>query len=138
MTTFLERVNENERKVLEYLAESWSDEVNCYFFKGIAEQTKLEIKQVRRACRSLKKKGYAEFVRGLFDDDGMVAGSGYCATRKGAALISPCDVCGDLATYDYNVEEDGTQTSNDDEKTRHIRECEEHYKKSPKLNPVLL
>ena len=109
MTTFLERVNENERKVLEVLAEEWSSETNCYFFKGIAEQTKLDIKQVRRACRSLKKKG-----------------SGYCATRKGAALISPCDVCGDVNTFQY------------DHNGQTVRECEEHYKKSPKLNPVLL
>ena len=126
MTTFLERVNENERKVLEVLAEEWSSDTNCYFFKGIAAQTKLEIKQVRRACRSLAKKGYTEFVRGLFDDDGMVAGSGYCATRKGAALISPCDVCGDVNTFQY------------DHNGQTVRECEEHYKKSPKLNPVLL
>jgi hypothetical protein len=57
---------------------------------------------VRRACRSRAKKELAEFLRGLFDEDGMVAGSGYGATLKGAALINACDICGGLAVYDYD------------------------------------
>ena len=79
-------------------------------------RTDLTLKEVRRSCRSLKKKGLAEFYRGLFDEDGKAAGSGYCATRKGASLICPCDICGDLAMYDY----DGKL------------ECENHYGKSTK------
>ena len=51
-------------------------------------ETKLEKTQVRRSVRSLARKGLAEFVRGLFDDDGMVAGSGYCCTRAGKELAA--------------------------------------------------
>lgn len=110
------KINEKEKKVLEFLAQEWSSDMNCYYFRGIASTTKLTIKEVRRVCRSLARKGLTMYVRGLMDDDGMVAGSGYCATRKGASMMSPCDVCGDLAMYEY----DGKL------------ECENHYKQSTK------
>ena len=110
------KLNENEMTVLRCLVDSYSeDEPRFMYFRGIAADTKLDVKVVRRAARSLARKGLAEFARGLFDEDGMVAGSGYGATRAGAALISPCDVCGTLATYEY----DGK------------RECDDHYGKSP-------
>lgn len=48
--------------------------------------------------------------------NGDAAGSGYWITYTGESVISPCDVCGDVATYEY----DGK------------RKCEEHYKQSPK------
>jgi DNA-binding MarR family transcriptional regulator len=72
---------------LEVLAEIYDHESNCYFFRHIAAETGLEITQVRKACRSLARKGLAEYLRGLFDEDGMVAGSGYCCTKAGAELI---------------------------------------------------
>lgn len=127
------KINENERIVLEVLAEEWNSDSSCFYFKGILSRLKglkneLDLKQVRRACRSLAKKGLAQFVRGLFDEDGMVAGAGYCATEAGVAMITPCDVCGRLATYDYEVDEKGEQTMNDGQR---VLECEEHYKKSP-------
>lgn len=107
--------NKNELKVLTKLAEATPGGELCVSFSYLQEEG-LDYKAVRKACRSLKKKGLAEFHRGLMDDDGMAAGSGYCVTRAGEAFISPCDVCGDLATYSY----DGKL------------ECEEHYKQSPK------
>lgn len=86
------KISEKEKAVLTVLAEEWGDEQNCLFFRGIVsrlERTplKLDLRQVRLACRSLARKGLASYERGLFDDDGMVAGSGYCATRLGADLI---------------------------------------------------
>lgn len=38
---------------------------------------------IRRVVRSLARKGYTEFVRGLMDEDGYLKGSGYAVTRKG-------------------------------------------------------
>lgn len=81
------KLNENEKKVLICLQSIWQDEANCMYFRGISEDTKLEIKQVRRACRSLLKKGLTEYIRGLFDEDGMVAGSGYCCTDAGNKVV---------------------------------------------------
>lgn len=132
------KITENERKVLSVLAEEWNSDMNCYYFRGIVSKLKdeLDLRKVRLACRSLARKGLASFERGLFNDDGQVAGSGYCATRAGAALINPCDVCGDVITYEYDVDAKGLafHEKGFDESTRKkIRECDEHYKKSPKL-----
>lgn len=87
MTSGEIKVSERERKCLEVLAAEYSSEANCMYFRYIVKETGLELHQVRRSVRSLARKGLAEYHRGLFDDDGMVAGSGYCATEKGAKLI---------------------------------------------------
>ncbi len=134
------KITEKERSVLSVLAAEWNDDYPCFYFRGIVSMLKglpneLDERQVRLACRSLARKGLAKFERGLFNDDGEVAGSGYCATRAGAALMSPCDVCGDLATFEYNVDEKGEHSYEPDDPL--VRECETHYKKSPKLNPSL-
>lgn len=126
MTT---KINEKERVVLEVLADSYApEEWGAYSFAPLSKKTSLDVKEVRRACRSLARKGLAQYERVLVDGDGVPAGAGYRATEEGAALICPCDVCGARATYEYNVEEDGSFTMNDDEKTRLVRECEVHYK----------
>ena len=95
------KISERERKCLEVLAEIYGDESDCYYMRYIAKSTGLEIVQVRRSVRSLARKGLAEYVRGLFDDEGMVAGSGYRATKAGAMLINPCKICGKhIAEFD--------------------------------------
>ena len=81
------KLNENEKKALECLAEEYGSEQNCMYFRTIAEKTKLDLKQVSRACRALRKKGLAEYMMGLFDDEGKAAGSGYCATEEGVKLL---------------------------------------------------
>lgn len=83
----LKTVSEREREVLKVLVASMYDgEPAVMYFHLIANELKLEIPQVRRACRGLKRKGYADYVRGLMNEDG-VAGSGYCATISGVQLI---------------------------------------------------
>ena len=130
------RISDRERKCLEQLVEWYGDdERNCVYMKGIAAQTGLDMAQVRRSVRSLARKGLAEYQRGLMNEDG-VAGSGYCATEKGAALLNPCDVCGRLAVYDYTVNDDGEQLTIGQMvakmKGRSVLECEEHYQVSAK------
>lgn len=130
-------ISEKERIVLEVLAEEFSGEANCFYFRGIVSRLKglkneLDERQVRIACRSLARKGLAEFQRGLFDQDGMVAGSGYSATEQGAALISPCDDCGNLAHYDWEEDAQGNkgwEADFDESTSRNIRKCEVHYVK---------
>jgi hypothetical protein len=127
-------LNENERKVLSALAEDYDDlEWRAWYFRGLVADTKLNLSQVRRACRSLAKKGLAKFERGLFNEDGETAGSGYRATRLGAALMNPCDICGDLASYDYEIDASGLnewKVGFDEKTRRRIRECGSHYKQS--------
>lgn len=123
------KLNEKELEVLRCLAEAYhpdEDEWGAYGFKALSSITGLDAKNVRRACRSLARKGLAAYERGLWSDDGP-AGAGYRATEEGAAYIFPCDVCGKRATYEYNVEKDGSFTMNDDENTTEIRECGQHY-----------
>jgi len=81
------KINEKEEKCLRALAEYYDADANCMYFRGVVEQTKLELKEVRRAVRSLARKGLAQFERGLFDDDGQVAGSGYRCTLEGVNFL---------------------------------------------------
>jgi DNA-binding MarR family transcriptional regulator len=85
-------VSEREHKCLAVLAEIYDEESNCYYMRHIAKVTGLDLVQVRRSVRALARKGLAEYVRGLFDEDGMVAGSGYCCTRAGFELINAAGV----------------------------------------------
>lgn len=83
------KINENERKVLEQMVKTNANhgDTHYMYFRVLADYTGLDLKQVSRACRSLKKKGLAEYMRGLFDEDGRAAGSGYGATADGEKLI---------------------------------------------------
>lgn len=82
------KLSEREEKVLNVLAYYRDDEEErCVYMKTIAEETKLTVVQVRRSVRALARKGLAEYHRGLFDEDGKVAGSGYCASEEGMAFI---------------------------------------------------
>ena len=72
----------NETKVLALLA-SGGEDFGVMSFAGIAHYIKLNRKEIRRACRSLKRKGLAEFHRGCWTEDGEPAGSGYGASPAG-------------------------------------------------------
>ena len=80
------KINEKEKKVLIHLLTLYGEDANCTYFRFIVEGTGLTLKEVKRTCHSLAKKGLAEYVRGLMDDEGFVAGSGYCATEAGRKL----------------------------------------------------
>lgn len=79
------KLTSNERAVLRVLA-GISD---GYYkpFAPIARTTGLDRNVVRRACRSLKRKGLADFLAGLWTEDGEPAGAGYAATPEGRELI---------------------------------------------------
>ncbi len=85
-------LNDNERKVLKALSDAYSAyEEFCYLnFAGISKRCgDLDRKVVRRAARSLTRKGLAEYGRGLWTDDGELAGSGYCCTKAGSLALPP-------------------------------------------------
>lgn len=136
----IRKVNEKERKILEKLADEWHpDEWHAYSFKSLAKQTEMDVKDVRRACRSLARKGLAVYERVLVDMDGIPAGAGYRASEEGAALISPCDLCQKRASYDYHVDAKGLSDWDkgyDKTTERRVRECEDHYKQSAANPPM--
>lgn len=131
------KINDNERKILERLIE---DEECAYYFKSLTGDG-MDIKAVRGACRSLARKGLAEYHRGLFNDDGMAAGSGYGITAEGMAFIQPCDLCPRRASFDYEMDATGKYkwTVGFDEKTSiRKRECDLHYKSIRAEQPAML
>ena len=83
-------INPNERKVLRALYAIYSEyDGFCFLkFRSLSRRTKLNRAEVRRSARSLKRKGLAEFGRGLWTEDGEVAGSGYACTKLGATVLA--------------------------------------------------
>ena len=78
-----------EKKVLALLAKvTRTDGEICVGFEYLSGmEYNFDVKEVRRGCRSLRRKGLAEFYRGLMTEDGQVAGSGYCISSKGCDLV---------------------------------------------------
>jgi len=136
------KLNENEERVLKHLAEGYDSsgwgEGSYWSFDPIARNLNIERRLVRLACRSLARKGLAEYARGLFNVDGEMMGAGYGATLAGASLFNHCDNCDQLTRYEYNIDAktgEDTYISDKNEGVVHIQECEEHYKKSIKRTP---
>lgn len=77
-------MQKDHEKVLDFLANNTSEEA-CFGFDPICKATRLPRNRVRFICRHFRRKGWAEFYSGLFNDDGRVAGSGYCITKAGVA-----------------------------------------------------
>lgn len=82
-------LNDNERKVLRALARGYNEYEDFIYsgFQSLARRTRLARKEVRRAARSLKRKGLAQFQSGLWTEDGELAGSGYACTSAGYEMI---------------------------------------------------
>lgn len=79
------KISDNQKQVLECLASYGDDHVP--YFKTIAQLTGLDYRHARIACRALARKGLTELQRGLMDDDGMLAGSGYIITKEGLNFV---------------------------------------------------
>lgn len=87
-------LNDNERKVLAALYKSGLcyDEF-CYLsFNGLVLATPLDRATIRRACRSLARKGLAVYGKGLCRESGEFAGAGYAITKAGSALCRVVEV----------------------------------------------
>lgn len=73
-----------ERKCLKALIDLLKDSAPGFYtcFSPICKKTGLSRKVVRRAIRSLDRKGFTEYARGLCDEDGEFRGAGYRPTEK--------------------------------------------------------
>lgn len=86
------KLNSNEKKVLEALVTYDGPEGQYYVsFATISSDIGLDRKMVRRACRSLARKGLAEYQRTTWRDEG-VGGAAYGATKEGCAAIETATV----------------------------------------------
>jgi hypothetical protein len=79
------KLTANCTKVLAKLCSGGEDW--CFPFAPIMRDTGLDRATVRRACRLLKRKGMAEFHRGLWTEDGNLAGAGYSASPAGRLAL---------------------------------------------------
>lgn len=55
----------------------------CLHFKTIQKYTGYDRRTVRLHVRRLARKGFAEYAKGLWTEDGYPAGAGYCITEAG-------------------------------------------------------
>jgi hypothetical protein len=92
-------ITEKEEIVLKVFGElTPEDEEYCLFMNYVSDECGFK---VRRFVRSLARKGYLELIRGLFNDDGMLAGSGYTLTNEGRQYLK------NLKKHDikYNIDQ---------------------------------
>jgi dienelactone hydrolase len=80
-----------DRPILQYMEEmrpsgfrrhEYAFQLVCFVHEPVITKD-----MARAICRSLTDRGYAFYMRGLFTEDGEVAGSGYGITEKGAAYL---------------------------------------------------
>lgn len=84
METESPRLSDMQAKCLHALASGTAPHGEmCWPFRPIEEATGLPRKDVRRSVRALFRKGLAEFHKGLCNEDGYFAGSGYCISLVG-------------------------------------------------------
>lgn len=81
-------ISEREMKALNALAGIYGSEYGYLAFKSIARRSGLDPSHVRRSVRALARKGLAEYGKGLWTDDGELAGSGYRCTDAGFKAAS--------------------------------------------------
>jgi hypothetical protein len=90
-TQMPKKLSQTELHVMLFLLGKYDTYTNShlYFpFAPIMEATGYDRAVVRRACRSLRRKGYAEYLRGLWSYDDGPAGAGYGATDAARALAA--------------------------------------------------
>jgi len=78
-------MNQAETAVLTFLA--GESEEQYWPFAPIMRETSLDRATVRKACRSLARKGYTAYMKALWNDFGP-AGAGYAATAAGRKVIA--------------------------------------------------
>ena len=80
------KVSDNEMVALGAFAEIYDTDMNCLTFDWLHRETGIPRHMVRRIVRSLARKGLTILCRGMVDDNGKLAGSGYIATKAGFDL----------------------------------------------------
>ena len=131
-------LSEIDKKILDIFMEKCSSygEDTCLNTKDIIFYSSLIEKEVRISCKKLSNYGLIKYVRGLMDDEGRVAGSGYYITYEGRSLMFPCQQCGEEAHYSWWEDEKGMWTAHiieQKETDKYFQLCEEHYQKHKEL-----
>jgi hypothetical protein len=75
-----------ERKILATLATAGED-YGYFNFNSLSRRTGIERRQVRIDVRRLARKGLTQYGKGLWTDEGDLAGSGYAWDIQGACVL---------------------------------------------------
>ena len=67
--------------ILAYMGDWYAYGLSCFTNEWINKDMAGAI------CRDLRNRGYVTFERGLFNEDGEVAGSGYAITKAGKKYL---------------------------------------------------
>ena len=86
------RLTQDEQAALIALGQETRPSEEYRSFAGIAQALEIygldwDRARIRRACRSLARKGLAEYMRGLWTEDGEMAGAGYGITKAGVERL---------------------------------------------------
>lgn len=90
-------LNPNEKAVLAFLVPCYDAHYDWGYmsFAPICAATGLDRATVRRACRSLKRKGLTQYLNGLVvESTGEFMGAGYAATEAGVAILDTITATG--------------------------------------------
>ena len=79
-------ISKNQLKVLKFFSGEHGDDY-AYYCRAIALTIRMSQRLTRVCLRALSRLGYVELQRGLFDTEGMLAGSGWAITEKGCELL---------------------------------------------------
>lgn len=79
------KLSEIEADILEALSRN---EELCYNYAWLAGELGVDRKYLEPAIKNLKTLGLIEFWRGLMNEDGEVAGSGWCRSRAGNEYLA--------------------------------------------------
>ncbi len=79
----LPKLTNTEKRVLLKLMDGWRKDSNVYTFKGLARELNTTRSAVKRACRSLVRKGLTEHSPFWDEYDGNLGGSGYTLSVHG-------------------------------------------------------
>lgn len=87
-------VSAREAAALKALAAEYCPDFGYLTFRSISALSGLEQAHVRRTVRALARKGLAEYGKGLWTDDGQLAGAGYRCTTAGLELAGSFPAAG--------------------------------------------
>jgi RIO-like serine/threonine protein kinase len=80
-----------EQKILNALGDC-CDDFSYMNFDSLSRRTRIERRQVSIDVRRMARKGLTQYGKGLWTDDGEMAGSGYAITDAGRAALSASKV----------------------------------------------
>lgn len=82
----LTEAQRRERKILTELATAGED-YGYFNFNSLSSLTGIERRQIRIDVRRLARKGLTQYGKGLWTEEGELAGSGYAITPAGRAAL---------------------------------------------------